>query len=82
MGLSVSVNRKTNEMVNEQMTKVMTNSFSSCETTSTQSQSASIIGNTNADITINQNMLLKVMATCEITNDITNDINYNIDTFL
>lgn len=82
MGGSISVIKNTNEMVNEQMTKVMTNSFSSCDMSSEQSQTAVISGNKNADVEIDQNMLLKVLATCEITTTITNDIKNNIDTFL
>ena len=82
MGASISTTKNTNEMVNEQMTKVMTNSFSSCDMSSEQSQTAVISGNKNADVEIDQNMLLKVLATCEITTTITNDIKNNIDTFL
>jgi hypothetical protein len=82
MGGSISITSKTNEMVNEQMTKAMTTSFSSCDMSSNQSQDAIIYGNKNADITVDQNMLLKVLSTCEITTEITNEIKNNIDTFL
>ena len=82
MGASFSVTKNTNEMVNEQMTKAMTTSFSSCDMSSNQSQDAIIIGNKNSNITTEQNMALDVMATCEITTEITNEIKHNIDTFL
>lgn len=82
MGGSISTTSTTNEMVNEQMAKVMTSISSSCDMSSSQGQSAIITGNKDADVEIDQNMLLKVLATCEITNDITTEIKNNIDTFL
>lgn len=82
MGASISTTSSVNDMVNEQVTKIMTSSFSSCDMKTEQSQDSVIIGNEDSEFTVEQNMSLKVLATCEITNNIINDIKSNIDTTL
>jgi hypothetical protein len=82
MGVAVSKTVDTNRLINEQMTKVITNSFSSCEMESAQGQTTVIQRNKNSNIDIDQTMTLKVIATCEITNEVTNDIKKNLDSFL
>ena len=82
MGQAISKTVDTNRLINEQMTKVITNSFSSCEMESAQGQTTVIQRNKNSNIDIDQTMTLKVIATCEITNEVTNDIKKNLDSFL